>query len=148
MRDIKTDFQGHVSELLAKVTQKGKLEDAVTKEDQEILLEALQILGRARQELRLQGGPDHRPSSAAMRRIRAAASARAPVPGEPISLSDILNSRLWGSLANFALYEFQTTMFQPVGGMDMIGKAFAKQVGDLITLQCQGHARSRRTRRA
>ena len=23
-------------------------------------------------------------------------------------------------------------MFQPVGGMDMIGKAFAKQVGDLI----------------
>ena len=23
-------------------------------------------------------------------------------------------------------------MFQPVGGMDMIGKAFAKEVGDLI----------------
>ena len=36
-------------------------------------------------------------------------------------------------LAEFrAAYEFQTTMFQPVGGMDMIGKAFAKEVGDLI----------------
>jgi monoamine oxidase len=35
-------------------------------------------------------------------------------------------------LQNFALHHFQTTMFQPVGGMDMIGKAFAKQIGDLI----------------
>ena len=24
-------------------------------------------------------------------------------------------------------------MFQPVGGIDMIGKAFAREVGDLIT---------------
>ena len=54
------------------------------------------------------------------------------MPGEPIGLSDILNSRLWRSLQSFALYEFQTTMFQPVGGMDMIGKAFAAQLGDLI----------------
>jgi monoamine oxidase len=34
--------------------------------------------------------------------------------------------------AEFRLHQFQTTMFQPVGGMDMIGKAFAKQIGDLI----------------
>src|SRR3977135_2494301 len=33
VRDIKTDFQGHVSELLAKVTQQGKLDEAVSKED-------------------------------------------------------------------------------------------------------------------
>ena len=39
-------------------------------------------------------------------------------------------------------------MFQPVGGMDMIGKAFAKQVGDLIRYNAQGHAdRAGRTRR-
>jgi monoamine oxidase len=35
-------------------------------------------------------------------------------------------------LQNFASYTFQTTMFQPVGGMDMIGKAFAKELGDVI----------------
>jgi monoamine oxidase len=33
----------------------------------------------------------------------------------------------------FMNHEMQTTMFQPVGGMDMIGKAFAKQVEGLIT---------------
>jgi monoamine oxidase len=55
------------------------------------------------------------------------------VPGEVIGLSDILRSRLWRGLTSFALYEFQTTMFQPVGGMGRIGEAFARQVGDLIT---------------
>jgi monoamine oxidase len=30
------------------------------------------------------------------------------------------------------MHEFQTTMFQPVGGMDMIGRAFAKEIGDVI----------------
>src|SRR6266481_2549240 len=45
IRDIKTDFQGHVSELLAKVTQQGKLDETVTKEDQEILLQALRSWG-------------------------------------------------------------------------------------------------------
>ena len=39
---------------------------------------------------------------------------------------------MWRYLQNFARYNFQTTMFQPVGGMDMIGKAFAKELGDLI----------------
>src|SRR6185312_6812819 len=55
-----------------------------------------------------------------------------PVPSEPVALSDILKSRLWRYLQSFASYNFQTTMFQPVGGMDMIGKAFAKEVGDVI----------------
>src|SRR5579862_7896919 len=41
IRSIKADFQGQVSELLAKVTQQGKLDEAVSKEDQEILLQSL-----------------------------------------------------------------------------------------------------------
>ena len=56
----------------------------------------------------------------------------APIPGEVINLSDILKSRLWRYLQSFALHTFQTTMFQPVGGMDAIGKAFAREVGDII----------------
>src|SRR6202023_3968417 len=45
IRDIKTDFQGQVSELLAKVTQQGKLDELVTKEDREILMQALRSWG-------------------------------------------------------------------------------------------------------
>jgi monoamine oxidase len=54
------------------------------------------------------------------------------VPSDPVALSDLLKSRLWRYLQNFAHYNFQTTMFQPVGGMDMIGKAFAKELDGII----------------
>src|SRR3984893_2073009 len=45
IRDIRSDFQGQISELLAKVTQQGKLDEAVSKEDREILLQALKSWG-------------------------------------------------------------------------------------------------------
>src|SRR3984957_1280775 len=45
IRNIKADFQGQVSELLAKVTQQGKLDEALTKEDREILMQALRSWG-------------------------------------------------------------------------------------------------------
>jgi monoamine oxidase len=55
-----------------------------------------------------------------------------PVNGEPIGLHDILTSRLWRGLQNFLGYDFQTTMFQPVGGMGRIGEAFARQLPNAI----------------
>jgi monoamine oxidase len=136
VRDIKTDFQGHVSELLAKVTQKGKLEGDVTKEDQEMLLEALRGWGALNQDYAYAKGV----TSAEFRGYEkdpGGGLGAEPVPGAPIDLSDILKSGLWSSLANFGLYEFQTTMFQPVGGMGKIGEAFAKQVSDLITFNAK-----------
>src|ERR1700748_1810214 len=131
IRDIKTDFQGQVSELLAKATQQGKLDEAVAKEDREILLQALRSWGALDRNYAY----DANLISADLRgyaRDPGGGLSAVPSSAEPINLSDILNSRLWRHLQNFARYNFQTTMFQPVGGMDMIGKAFAKQVGDLI----------------
>jgi monoamine oxidase len=131
IRDIKTDFQGHVSELLAKVTQQGKLDEAVSVEDREILLQALRSWGALDSNYAYKANlisADYRGYA----KDPGGGLGAAPVAGEPINLSDILKSRLWSSLRNFALHQFQTTMFQPVGGMDMIGKAFAREVGDLI----------------
>jgi monoamine oxidase len=45
IREIKTDFRGHVSELLAKATQQSKLDEAVSREDKEMLLQALKAWG-------------------------------------------------------------------------------------------------------
>jgi monoamine oxidase len=131
IRDIKTDFQGQVSELLAKATQQGKLDEAVSKEDREILMQALRSWGA------LDGNYAYKANliSGDFRgyaREPGGGLGAAPVPGEPVNLSDILKSRLWRYLQNFALHTFQTTMFQPIGGMDMIGKAFAREVGDII----------------
>src|SRR6266567_755616 len=128
IRAIKADFQGQVSELLAKVTQQGKLDEAMTREDQEVLLQALRSWGALDRDYKYKANL----ISAQFRGY-----ARAPgggldalaLPGEPLALSDILKSRIWRYLQNFANYNFQTTMFQPVGGMDMIGKAFARELG-------------------
>ena len=135
IRDIKTDFQGHVSELLAKATQQNKLDELVSTEDKEILLQALKSWGALDKNYAYSAnltaadfrGYARDPGGGLGHGLGAA-----PVAGEPIELSDILKSRLWRYLQNFALYSFQTTMFQPVGGMDMIGKAFAREVGELI----------------
>jgi monoamine oxidase len=131
IRDIKTDFQGQISELLAKVTQQGRLDEMVSKEDREILLQALRSWGA------LDGNYAYKANliSADFRgyaKNPGGGLGAAPVAGQPIELSQILKSRLWRYLQNFALHTFQTTMFQPVGGMDMIGKAFAREVGDVI----------------
>ena len=131
IRDLKADFQGHVSELLAKVTQQSKLDEAVSVEDREILLQALRSWGALDKNYAYKANlisADYRGYA----KDPGGGLGAAPIAGEPINLSDILKSRLWRYLQNFALHQFQTTMFQPVGGMDMIGKAFAKQIGDLI----------------
>jgi monoamine oxidase len=136
IRDIKTDFQGQISELLAKVTQQGKLDEAVSKEDREILMQALRSWGALDSNYAYKANL----ISAEFRgfsRDPGGGLGAAPNPSEPIGLSDILKSRLWRYLQNFALHSFQSTMFQPVGGMDMIGKAFAREVGDVIRYNAQ-----------
>jgi monoamine oxidase len=131
IRDIKTDFQGQISELLAKAAQQGKLDEAVSKEDREILMQALKSWGALDGNYAYKANlisSDYRGYA----KDPGGGVGAAPIPGEPINLSDILKSRVWRYLQNFALHTFQTTMFQPVGGMDMIGKAFAGEVGDII----------------
>src|SRR5260370_18129300 len=131
IRDIKTDFQGQISELLAKAAQQGELDEAVSKEDREILMLALKSWGA------LDGNYAYKANliSADFRgyaKDPGGGLNAVPIPGEPIDLSDILKSRLWRYLQTFALHAFQPTIFQPAGGMDMIGKAFAREVGNVI----------------
>jgi len=131
IREIKADYDGGVAELLAKATKRGALDDAVSMEDQQILLEALRSLGALDKDFRYRMGED----SAAHRgyaKLPGGGLGAEPVSGDPIGLSGILTSRLWRGLQSFLIYDFQTTMFQPVGGMGRIGEAFARQIPDRI----------------
>ena len=44
-REVQADFHGHVAELLAKATSQGRLDAEVTREDKEMLLEAMRDWG-------------------------------------------------------------------------------------------------------
>lgn len=127
IREIKADFGGGVAELLAKATKKGALDDAVSTADQEILLEALRSLGALDDDFRYKAG-DASARHRGYAKHPGGGLGAEPIDGEPIGLHDILTSRLWRGLQSFLIYDFQTTMFEPVGGMGRIGEAFARQI--------------------
>ncbi len=137
-REVESDFRGYVSELLAKTTPQGKLDQAVTKEDAEMLMTGAAGLGRAGQELRIQEERQRSPIIAAMTWIRAAGCRWQPTDSEPMAMSELLQSRLWTGLLTGHEYEYQMTMFQPVGGMDRISAGFVRALPqDMIKYNCK-----------
>ncbi|MET0376168.1 MAG: flavin monoamine oxidase family protein [Rhizorhabdus sp.] len=131
-KEAAADFDGHVAELLAKsVNQKG-LDESVSKEDREILLEAMRTWGGLDRDFHYASSlasSNHR----GFERPGGGGINGAPIPSKPFGLREVLDPQVWRSMSFFMNYEMQTTMFQPVGGMDMIGKGFQKQIKDLIT---------------
>ena len=131
IREIKADFEGAIAELLAKATRQGALDETVSREDQEILLQALRDHGGLDKDFRYKAS-DESAEFRGYARDPGGGLGAEPVNGEPIGMHDILTSRLWRGLQNFLSYDFQTTMFQPVGGMGRIGEAFARQLPNVI----------------
>jgi monoamine oxidase len=131
-REVQADFHGHVGELLAKSTQQGRLNDKVTKEDAEILLEALKSWGALDDDYSYRMNVD-----SADRRGWAtppgAGMMPQSVPSEPIALPALLQSGFWQSLSSGVSHHWQSTIFQPVGGMDMTPKAIGREIAALIT---------------
>ncbi|MCP1468407.1 monoamine oxidase [Sphingobium sp. OAS761] len=131
-KEAAVDFKGHTSELLAKALNSGSLDQSVTGEDKERLLEALRGWGVLDDKMAYtssvrvssQRGYDRAPGGGVD---------GAPTPSQIASLSDVLAPQVWTAMSFYFNYVMQTTMFQPVGGMDMIGKAFASRVGKSIT---------------
>jgi monoamine oxidase len=130
-RDLSIDWKGHVSELLGKALNAGALDQAVTKEDKAKLMEAMRSWGVLDKNMAyVKSGKVgeqrgwNRPPGGGMN--------GEPIPNDPFSLSDTLDSKIWETLGFFSEYVMQTSMFQAKGGMDNIGKAFQARVGKLI----------------
>ncbi len=132
-KELAVDFKGHVSELLSKSLNAGSLDDKVSAEDKARLLEALREWGVLDKNmayagsLRVSGqrGFDSPPGGGPN---------GAPTASTINGLGDVLDSHVWTQMGFFFNYVMQTTMFQPKGGMDMIGKGFAKALGNAIRL--------------
>ncbi len=131
-KSVAADFQGNISELLGKSIDQKALDAELTPEDRDRLLEALRGWGMLDKDMRYvsslgssrRRGYDRPPGGGVN---------GAPLPSALHNFHDVLDPKVWSTMAFYMGYEMQTTMFQPVGGMDMIGKGFAKQVQGLIT---------------
>ncbi|MEA3139343.1 MAG: monoamine oxidase [Gammaproteobacteria bacterium] len=131
LRTVKADYDGHVAELLAKATQSHALDADVTAEDRATLLDSLRFWGALDKNLRFVKGADSNERRGFERDPGGGLSAR-PVFSEPVALSDLLKSGLWAALPMGEMYDMQTTMFQPVGGMGQVGQAFGRELAPLI----------------
>ena len=130
-KEVATDFKGHVGELLSKSLNAGALDDKVSKEVKETLLQAMREWGLLDDDLAYTSGlkvSGYR----GFDRAPGGGVNGAPTPSRINALGDVLDSGVWTQMGFYFNYVMQTTMFQPKGGMDMIGKGFAKQVAKLI----------------
>ncbi len=130
-REVQADFQGHVAELLAKAANQSQLDQAVSREDKEILLEAMRDWGA------LDANYEYKRGLLTSERRGYVSDPGGgltsdPTFSEPRALHDVMQSQLWRALAAGHAYEYQSALFQPVGGMGMIGRAFGKELGTLI----------------
>ncbi|MBS7456445.1 flavin monoamine oxidase family protein [Coralloluteibacterium stylophorae] len=135
-REVNADYRGGIAELLAKATRQGGLDQLVSREDQEILLESLRSWGALDRNFAYVEGEESSTRRGFARYPGGGLSGR-PEFSRPIAPPDLLRSRLWAGLAAGENYEMQTTMFQPKGGMDRIGRAFAQRLGETIRYRAQ-----------
>ena len=130
-REVQADFYGHVAELLAKCTNQGALDQAVSKQDREILMTALQSWGALDKNYAYAKN-----LTASSRRgydLDAGGGLTGePKPSQPDALTDVLTGNLWRAVATHDNYLMQSAIFQPKGGMGMIGKAMGRELGQLI----------------
>jgi monoamine oxidase len=131
MRRMYYDLQGHVAELLDKCVAKGAIEAPVTGTDLEKLREMLAMFG----DLSKIDTPSRAPAYSYKNQSGRAGfdpppgtAAERGKPLTPLALEEILRSNVWNDwLLRDADYFWQTSLLEPVGGMDNFVKGFARQ---------------------
>jgi monoamine oxidase len=125
-RRVVYDTRGHISELLAKCIRKGALDEELTADDREGMVEFLRQYGDLNLDLVFRG------TERSGYKVRPGAELEPPVPTEPLTLHALLDAHLWFGVMVEDVYDWQPTMFQPIGGMDRIPAAFAARLEPVI----------------
>src|SRR5579862_1492169 len=129
-RQVASDTRGHVSELLAKAIGSGSLDQELSADDKERMLEFLRTYGDLSPDYFYKG------SSRAGYKVWPGAGNQDGEIRDPLDMRALLDARLWDGLLYEEQFTWQATMFQPVGGMDRIPAAFEKRLAHLIRFHC------------
>lgn len=125
------DLQGHVAELLDKCVARGGLDVPVSGTELETLREMLAQFGDLTKVETAGKARSYSYKNQSGRAGFEVPPAGADEPGKPLTplaLEEILRSGLWNDwLLRDADYFWQTSLLEPVGGMDNFAKGFARQ---------------------
>jgi monoamine oxidase len=139
MREATADLRGYVDELLAKAVKRDALDRPMTPDDKEALVEYLREDGGLNPDLAYKptsarGDTRDRGSESRgyMYDDLPAASAHPGKLSNPLDFEAVLKAGFGQHLGFEHQFDQQPTMFQPVGGIDRIARAFEQRVGDRI----------------
>lgn len=128
IRQAISDTRGHLTELLSKAINRGRLDDQLTLDDRDRMVEFLRFYGD------LNKNNEYRGSERAGFKQTPGAFDRKGVAVDPLSMHELLDADLWIAILFDELVDWQATMLQPVGGMDRIAHAFETRLGADIKL--------------
>ena len=125
-RQMVNDTRGHVSELLSKCIRQGALDQELGEEDKQRMLAFLRQYGDLTPEGKFLG------TERSGFKTLPGAGPQAPLARDPLPMHALLDADLWQGLLTEDIIDWQATMFQPIGGMDQIPRAFEKKLGATI----------------
>lgn len=131
LRRAVNDARGHISELLAKATSKGALDQELNADDRAKLVEFLKVYGDLTPQAEFKG------SERSGYKVYPGAAGKVGERNDPLPLEALLDPDLWTALIFDELLIFQPTMLQPVGGMDRIPHAFHQRLKDISRLNTE-----------
>ncbi len=127
-RRVLTDMRGYVAELLAKAVDRGALDEELTAGDKENVRAMLKSFGGLKDDLGYAGT-----NRAGYRGSEIHAGMAAGEVEDSLDFGELLGADFWRYKLHFSHFLNQNpTLFQPVGGMDAIVRAFAERVGRLV----------------
>lgn len=130
-RQMVNDTRGHVSELLSKCVRQGALDQDFDAADKERMLAFLRQYGDLQPDGRFTG------TERSGFKVIPGAGPQSSLPRDPLPMHALLDANLWQGLLTEDIIDWQATMFQPVGGMDQIPRAFEKKLGPMIRHNAQ-----------
>lgn len=120
------DSRGHLSELLTKAINRGRLDDQLTPDDRDRMVAFLRLYGDLDKDGAYAG------STRAGYQVTPGAFDRKGVPFPALSMHELLDADLWIAILFDEFVDWHATMMQPVGGMDRIPLAFESRLGKRI----------------
>ena len=128
-REVAADMGGYSSEILAKLSKQGALDQRLSAADREMFVDYLVSYGYLSKKDLSYAGTEGRGFT-----IMPGAGTD-PGPGKeapPYQFTDLLHSGTWDVLHSVTNWDQQRTMFQPFNGMEQIPKAIARHIAPKV----------------
>ncbi|HMG01928.1 MAG TPA: FAD-dependent oxidoreductase, partial [Edaphobacter sp.] len=121
------DTRGQVSELLSKAIAGGALDQELSTEDRQRMVDVLKVYGPLDKSGKYAGS-----DRSDIKRYPGAGPQTMILDDHPLSIHELLDANFWGAELYEEAWDWQATMFQPVNGMQQISIALAKNLGPVV----------------